>query len=84
MTAILLWFTAENLYNTVMSKKLSMDDFNRLAIACPNLDMRHIEEWRALKAEMERLGIRPRPSTQLRPKKPDSRYIQRISLRHFD
>ena len=76
-----------------------MEDFKRLAVACPNLDMRLIEEWqalkadldmplieewRALKAEMERLGIRPRPSTQVRPKKPDSRYIQRISLRHFD
>ena len=66
-----------------MSKRLSMEDFKRLAVNCPNLDMRQIEEWRALRAEMERLGIRPRPSTQLRPKKPDSRYIQRISLKHF-
>ena len=61
-----------------------MEDFKRVVVACPNLDTRQIEEWRALRAEMERLGIRPRPSTQLRPKKPDSRYIQRISLRHFD
>ena len=67
-----------------MSKKLSLEDFKRLAVNCPNLDMRLIEEWRALRAEMERLGIRPRPFTQVRPKKPNSRYIQRISLRHFD
>ena len=81
-----------------MSKKLSLDDFKRLAVNCPNLDMRLIEEWqalkadldmplieewRALRAEMERLGIRPRPSTLVRPKKPDSRYTQRISLKHF-
>ena len=61
-----------------------MEDFKRVVVACPNLDMRHIEKRRALRAEMERLGIRPRPSIQVRPKKPDSRYIQRISLRHFD
>ena len=67
-----------------MSKKLSIGDLKRLAVASPNLDMRQIEEWRALKSEMERLGIRPRPSTPARPKKPDSRYTQRISLKHFD
>ena len=60
-----------------------MDDIKRLALTCPNLDIRQVEKWLALRAEMERLGIRPRPSTLERPKKPDSRYTQRISLKHF-
>ena len=70
-----------------MSKKLSLEDFKRLAVNCPNLDMRLIEEWQALKAEMERLEIPAQLPIQLptpvRPKKPDSRYTQRISLKHF-
>ena len=65
-----------------MSKKLSLDDFKRLAVNCPNLDIRQVEKWLALRAEMERLGIRARPSAPARPKKPDSRYTQRISPKH--
>ena len=78
-----LLFTAEILYNRAMNKKSPMDDFKRFAPDCPYLDMRLVEEWQVLNAEVERLGGFPQSSAPAPPKEPDSRYTQRISLKHF-
>ena len=69
-----------------MTEKLTMDNIGEFAPSNPALDLRQLEEWRAIKREMERLGVdlsRPAAADVAPRETAVSRQIQRISLKHL-
>ena len=67
-----------------MTEKLTPENLGEIAESNPFLDMRQIEEWRAINREMKRLGVDlSRPADPAPRETAPPRQIQRISLKHL-